>query len=88
MFNNIEYSLECDKDNIFDYDLVKDLITDYFSCYDYIFFDMSYGKLRLKGFCDKDNKRYKKINDFSKLDNYIENYCALGGKWFYLKKIK
>ena len=49
---------------------------------------MAYGKLRLKGFCDKSNKKFKDINDFSKLDDYIKNYCANGCKWFYLKKMK
>ncbi len=87
-FNNIKYSLEHDDGKIFDYDLVKELVTDYFISYDYILFDMAYNKLRLKGFCDRDNKKYKEINDFSKLDDYIKNYCAEGCKWFYLKKIK
>lgn len=87
-FNNIKYSLEHDDGKIFDYDLVKELVTDYFVSYDYILFDMAYNKLRLKGFCDKDNKKYKEINDFSKLNDYIKNYCAEGCKWFYLKKIK
>ena len=87
-FNNIKYSLEHDDGKIFDYDLVKELVTDYFISYDYILFDMAYNKLRLKGFCDKDNKKYKEINDFSKLNDYIKNYCAVGCKWFYLKKIK
>ena len=87
-FNNIKYCLEHDDGKIFNYDLVKDLITDYFVPYDYIFCDMAYGKLRLKGFCDKSNKKFKDINDFSKLDDYIKNYCANGCKWFYLKKIK
>ena len=70
-FNNIKYCLEHDDGKIFNYDLVKDLITDYFVPYDYIFCDMAYGKLRLKGFCDKSNKKFKDINDFSKLDDYI-----------------
>ena len=87
-FNNIKYSLEHDDGKIFDYDLVKELITDYFVSYDYIFFDMAYDKLRLKGFCDKNNKKFNEINDFLKLDDYIKNYCAEGCKWFYLKKIK
>lgn len=87
-FNNIKYSLEHDDGKIFDYDLVKELVTDYFISYDYILFDMAYNKLRLKGFCDKNNKKYKEINDFSKLNDYIKNYCAEGCKWFYLKKIK
>ena len=33
-------------------------------------------------------EKFKDINDFSKLDDYIKNYCANGCKWFYLKKMK
>ena len=29
-----------------------------------------------------------KVNDIKTLDDYIENYCAYGAKWFLLKKIK
>lgn len=62
--------------------------TDYFYEFDYIFGDYSYDKLRLKGFCDSINKRCNSINEIKRLDDYIENYCAYGAKWFLLKKIK
>ena len=68
---------------------------DYLSClnrledkFDYIFGDIAYDKLRLKGFCDSNNKDKTKINDIKFLEDYIENYCAYGCKWFLLKKIK
>lgn len=62
--------------------------TEYFFEFDYIFGDYSYDKLRLKGFYDQKNKKCRNINDISKLEDYIENYCSYGAKWFLLKKIK
>lgn len=87
-FNNIKYELVKDDNDIFDYEIMKELVTDYFVDYDYIFVDMAYNKFRLKGFCDEKNKKFNKINSFSLLDDYIENYCAPKCKWFYLRKMK
>lgn len=72
----------------FDFETVKEIYTDYFDEYDYILGDWSYGKLRLKGFCDQENKKYKKINDINEADDYIKNHCAYDCKYFILKKIK
>ena len=60
-----------------------ELIKDNGNCFDY-----AYDRLRLKGFNDKESKSYNKVNDIKKLDDYIENYCAYGAKYFLLKKIK
>lgn len=87
-FNNNKYILEKDDDKAFDYEIVKELFTDYFDVFDYVFGDISYNKLRLKGFCEKTNKRYNKTNSISDLDKYIADYCAFNSKWFLLKKIK
>ena len=87
-FNNKKYIIEKDENNIFDYETMKDLITSYFDDYDYIFADVAYNKLRLKGFCDKNNKLYKKNNDITTLDDYIKNYCAYNCKWLLLKQQK
>ena len=63
-------------------------ITEYYDGFDYILGDYAYGKVRLKGFNDKDNKYFKAINDISKVKEYIGNCCAYGCKYFILKKIK
>lgn len=86
LFNDIEYVLIKDDGNIFNYEDVVDMVTDYFSDFDYIFFDMAYNKLRLKGFYDSKNKKCSSINDINDLEKYIKNYCATGCKWFILKK--
>lgn len=60
-------------------------ITDYYDNFDYILGDYAYGKVRLKGFNDKENKNFKPVNDINKVDEYIENCCAYGCKYFILK---
>lgn len=82
-----DYKIIKGKEN-FDYDVTKDLFTEYFLEFDYVFGDYSYGKLRLKGFYDSDNKKVRKINDIKILDKYIVEYCAPGSKTFLLKKCK
>ena len=62
-------------------------ITDYYNEYDYIVGDWAYGKLRLKGFNNKNNKNYKKLNDVNMVDDYIKNCCAYGCRWFLLEKV-
>lgn len=82
-----DYKIIKGKEN-FDYDVTKDLFTEYFLEFDYVFGDYSYGKLRLKGFYDSDNKKVRKINDIKILDTYIVEYCAPGSRTFLLKKCK
>lgn len=85
-FNEIEYNvLKGDKDLLLVEDL-KELVTDYFKDYDYIFIDEAYNKLRLKGYYETNNKKVKSFNDIKTLDDYIENYCAFGSRWVLLKK--
>jgi uncharacterized protein YutD len=83
-----EYEVMKDENKSFDLKEVEDLYTDYFYPYDYILGDYSYGKLRLKGFCDEKNKKINKINSFKWIDEYIKKYCAYNCKYFILKKIK
>ena len=54
-----KYQIEKNYKDGFDYEAAKELWTDYFDDYDYILGDWSYGKLRLKGYCNKKNKKYK-----------------------------
>lgn len=61
--------------------------TDYFTDFDYIVGDWAYGKLRLKGFYDDNNKKSSKINKISNLDKYINDNCAYECKYFVAKRI-
>ncbi len=79
------YKVTKGKEN-FDYEEIKPLFTDYFQDYDYVLGDYSYGKIRLKGFYDSDNKKVRNINNIKDIDIYIKEYCAPGSKTFLLKK--
>lgn len=81
-----EYELIENHKSCFNKEEFLNLVTDYFVSYDYIVGDYSYGKLRLKGFCNNKNKKFNKINDFEKLDDYIKDSCAYGCGYFVLKK--
>ena len=84
---NNEYELIKDYKHAFDYDTIKESYTEYFDDYDYILGDWSYGKLRLKGFCNKNNSKFKPINDIDKAEEYIKTNGAYDCKYFILKKI-
>ena len=85
--NGKKYELIRNDGDCFDLDVVRERATDYFDDYDYIFGDIAYEKVRLKGYYDSKNKKDKKINDIKFLDDYIKNYCSYGAKVFLLKKI-
>ncbi len=85
---NKKYKVIKDEDKTVDVSMLEEMMTDYFDCYDYIVGDWAYNKLRLKGFNKKNNKFYKEINDYNKVDSYIKNNCAYGCKYFILEKLE
>ncbi len=66
---------------------LEEIATEYFDNFDYIVGDFAYGKVRLKGFYESDNKQKKEHNDIKNVDDYIKNSCAYGCKYFILKKM-
>ena len=72
----------------FDLEEMNNKYTEYFENFDYIVGDWAYGKLRLKGFYDSNNKSVTIINDIKYIDKYIEENCAYGCRYFLLKKVK
>lgn len=86
-FENIEYELIENYKDGFDKEEINNKYTDYFYEYDYIIGDWAYGKLRLKGFFDKKNKKCNDINNFEFYKEYLEKHCAYDCKYFILKKI-
>ena len=88
VLDGIKYTLEKDYKNGYEQEAIQNLYTEYFHNYDYIFGDWSYGKLRLKGFCERKNKQYNHVNDYSTLEYYIQNQCAYECRYFVLKKIE
>ena len=87
MFNEQEYLLIQDYKNGFDIEVVTERLTEYFAEYDYVFGDWAYGKLRMKGFCKKENPNLNKTNDYDNLNQYIKEYCAFECKYFVLEKV-
>lgn len=83
---NNNYELINEYKNGFEEIAFQDRYTEYFEKYDYILGDWAYGKLRLKGFCDKTNKQNNKINSYDLIEEYIKKYCAYECKYFILKK--
>ena len=65
---------------------LEEYITDFYDNYDYIVGDWAYGKLRLKGFYDRNNNKCKQLNNIQLLDKYLKNNCAYNCKYFILKK--
>ena len=88
VLENNEYELIENYKDAFNEMDIKDKYTDYFTDFDYILGDYAYNKLRLKGFCEKNNPRYNKINDFSEKKNYLSNLCAYECRYFVLKRVK
>lgn len=86
--NDIIYEVIKNEKDAIDEDVLKEKITEYFDGFNYILGDWAYGKLRLKGFNDKDNKNFKNINDIKNVEEYIEKYCAYGCRYFILKKVE
>lgn len=85
--NDFDYEIIENYKDGFDYDIVKEKTTDYFNDFDYILGDWSYGKLRLKGFCDKQNSNHKEYNSIDNYKTYVQNECAYDCSWFLIKKV-
>lgn len=86
--NNSEFEIIEDDRSCYNKEEVERKCTDYYDGYDYILGDYSYDILRLKGFCDKKNEKYKEYNDIKKYKEYLSNECAYGCKYFLIKRIK
>lgn len=84
---NIEYKIIKDFGETLKQIDLNEVVTDYYDNFDYIVGDWAYGKLRLKGFYNNENKMVKDHNNFQNVDKYIENSCAYGCKHFILEKI-
>jgi len=67
---------------------LDEVVTEYYDNFDYIVGDWAYGKLRLKGFYNKNHKFVKDHNNIEKVEEYITNNCAYGCKHFILEKVK
>ena len=88
ILENMNYKVLENKNDCLNIEELKNLFTDYFYDYDYILGDYAYNKLRLKGFCDKKNKKFNNINDINLKDSYLKDLCAYQCNYFLIKKDK
>ncbi|MDE6284484.1 MAG: YutD family protein [Bacilli bacterium] len=86
--NNKQYEVIKNYKDAIDIADLETRITEYYNNFDYILGDYAYGKVRLKGFNEKGNKQFKPMNDYSKIEEYIEKYCAYECKHFIIRQIK
>ena len=84
--NGISYEIVKDYNDAINEEEISLKLTDYFDDFDYVVGDWSYGKLRLKGFYNEENKKANINNSISSLENYLKNYCSYGCKYFVLYK--
>mgnify|MGYP004507596293 CR=1 FL=1 len=87
IINNNNYELKQNYKDAYNLEDIEEKMTDYFDDFDYIVGDYAYGKLRLKGFCNKENKHFREINDIEKVKEYIRDFCAYDCKYFILEKL-
>lgn len=85
--NGVKYTVMRNVRDALNVNELEEKLTEYFDDFDYILGDYAYGKLRLKGFNNKDNKNFRTYNDIDKLDNYIVNNCAYGCRHFVISKV-
>ena len=83
---DMEYEIITNYKNGYDEETFINRYTDYFNDFDYVVGDWAYGKLRLKGFYDKKNKKCKDINDFENLEKYLKENCAFDCAYFVAKR--
>lgn len=88
VINNKKYKVIKDYGNTISISNLDELVTDYYDNFDYIVGDWAYGKVRLKGFYNKDNKFVKEHSNIDRVEDYIKNDCAYGCKHFILEKMK
>ena len=86
--NNKEYKVVKDYGETLSSLELDEIVTDYYDNYDYIVGDWAYGKVRLKGFYNHNNKKnVKSYNDYNNVEDYLQNKCAYGCKHFILEKL-
>lgn len=81
-----EYEIITNYKNGYDEEAFINRYTDYFDDFDYVVGDWAYGKLRLKGFYDKNNEKCKEINNYDNLESYLKENCAFDCAYFVAKQ--
>lgn len=87
-FSNIDYKLIENHQEAFDLDMMENRYTDYLLKYDYIVGDISYEKLRLRGFYEDYRKGVPIDMKISNLEDYLVEYCSFGCQYFVFERVE
>lgn len=85
--SKIDYQLIENYKEAFDLELMEKRYSDYLLKYDYIVGDISYQKLRLRGFFDDKRKGVPIDMKISNLEDYLVEYCSFGSAYFVLERV-
>ncbi|WP_051258486.1 YutD family protein [Atopococcus tabaci] len=85
--NGSRYEIVTDYKEALDLDMLEARYSELLEKYDYIVGDISYDKLRLRGFYEDDAKRVPIDMRISSLDDYLLEYCSFGCSYFVLKRL-
>ncbi|MCC5894787.1 MAG: DUF1027 domain-containing protein [Alkalibacterium sp.] len=86
--NSDKYAIKTNYRDALDIDLLEERYSDLLEKYDYIVGDMSYGKLRLRGFYYDSNKKAPIDMKISHLQDYLLEYCSFGCAYFVLESLE
>ena len=86
-FSNVDFKLIENHQEAFDLEMMENRYTDYLLKYDYIVGDISYEKLRLRGFYEDYRKGIPIDMKISNLEDYLVEYCSFGCQYFVFERV-
>lgn len=84
---NKAYKIKENYREALDLELLEERYSELLDKYDYIVGDMSYGKLRLRGFYEDSNRKAPIDMRISSLEDYLLEYCSFGCAYFVLENL-
>ncbi|SFK60131.1 Uncharacterized protein YutD [Marinilactibacillus piezotolerans] len=86
--NGAAYKIVEEYREAIDFEMIEARYTDFLEKYDYIVGDISYDKLRLRGFYYSKNKKVPIDMRISSLKDYLTEYCSFGCAYFVLERLE
>lgn len=87
-FSGVEFQLIENYQDAFDLEMMEHRYTDYLLKFDYIVGDISYEKLRLRGFFTDSRKSVPLDMKISNLEDYLTEYCSFGSPYFVFERVE
>lgn len=86
--SGVEFQLIENYQDAFDLEMMEHRYTDYLLKFDYIVGDISYEKLRLRGFFTDSRKNVLLDMKISNLEDYLTEYCSFGCPYFVFERVE